>query len=77
MPRTVDEMPKGRKQTKWDEYLDGKIYEFVFGEDFQSPPANFANCARTAAGIRNLKVNVVIQGHSVFVQSLGPNTDET
>jgi len=56
--RRVQEFPALPSQSKypWDEWLDGSVWEFIVGEDFNGRPETFRSMAKTHAKKRGGRV---------------------
>jgi hypothetical protein len=57
MARVIDNFPATATQSRypWDEWLDGRVWELVAGEDFTSKPETFRQNAAIQAQRRGGK----------------------
>jgi hypothetical protein len=54
-----------------DEYLDGSVWEFVQGDDFEVKPSTFYQNLRTYAKRRGIELEVRQRGEKILLQYTG------
>lgn len=62
----------GNLRYPWDEWLDGGVWRLEKGTDFQCAVGSFANCARSAALGRGLRIKTHREGQAITIQAI-PN----
>ena len=61
---------KRNMQYPWEEWLNGKFWEVVRGEDFKVKPYSFVNALKQASAKRGLTVQYEVSGDTVIFQAI-------
>lgn len=76
MAEPVNELPPKRQikpnNHRWDEWLDGRVWKFVAGVDYENENT-FDSTARIAAQRRGLRVAVRHRDGEVYLQAYKPS----
>jgi hypothetical protein len=74
MPNAVDYDPfqKFGKDFDYDKIFDGRVWELVYGQDFQCTATTMRSKIQYQANIRDIEVRLMVRKMKVFVQAINP-----